>query len=201
MTPCAWTFKIPQHKLVPNVGHCMESSLWQVIEIFIFQMVEVWKCSKWGCSSGVRLEQLGSKTGFWGSEYRSTTPWWTVDCGHICQSTGRKTCFDISHDRNEYGFHTQVWGLWCSKWSILKYEKYCTHCKAGGKERLMLLIRGDRAVASWWMLMSMSIPWPGRCEDQQGRPVNIDELKGSIGNNPLTDLTGFGAHINKEIMD
>ena len=50
--------------------------------------------------------------------------------------------------------------------------------------------------------MSMSIPWPaGRCEDQQDRPVNIDELKGLIGKNPLTDLTGFEAHINKEIKD
>ena len=28
-------------------------------------------------------------------------------------------------------------------------KKYCTHCKAGGKESLTLLIRGDRAVASW----------------------------------------------------
>ena len=31
--------------------------------------------------------------------------------------------------------------------------------------------------------------------------MNIDELKGSIGKNPLTDLTGFGACINREIMD
>ena len=40
-----------------------------------------------------------------------------------------------------------------------------------------------------------------RCEDQQDRPVDIDELKGSIGKNPLTDLTGFGACINEEIKD
>ena len=31
--------------------------------------------------------------------------------------------------------------------------------------------------------------------------MNIDELKGLIGKNPLTDLTGFGAHINKGITD
>ena len=50
--------------------------------------------------------------------------------------------------------------------------------------------------------MSMSIPWPaGRCEDQQDRPVNIDKLKGLIGKNPLTNLTGFRAHINEEIKD
>ena len=55
--------------------------------------------------------------------------------------------------------------------SILRYETfgiasgvyssmkiYCTHCKAKGEDRLTLLIRGDRAVASWRTLMSMSIP-------------------------------------------
>ena len=34
--------KILQHKLAPNVGHHTESSLWQVIEIFIVPMIKVW---------------------------------------------------------------------------------------------------------------------------------------------------------------
>ena len=147
------------------MGHHTESSLWQVIRIHIVQPVEVevkFKVEKFQLMMQFRFLSWVIEKQDWilgnSTRVQFCDAQWTVV--NSVEVQAEKTCFDVSKDRNEYGFHTWVQGLWHNKWSILEYEKYHTHCKAKGKERLTLLIRGDRAVASWWMLMSVSIPWP-----------------------------------------
>ena len=79
--------------------------------------------------------------------------------------------------------------------SILRYEAFgiISGVYSSMKNIVLiarLLIRGDRAVASWWMMMSTSIP------DLEGVRTNktglstLMNLEGLIGKNPLTDLTG-----------
>ena len=124
--------KVLWHKLAPNVGHVhRESSLWQVIEIFIIQPLEV-EAQGWSlkmfqlgkCSLGVWPEQLESKTGFWGNEYRSTSQWRIVDCGHICQSTdAEKLVLMYSRIGMSMDSILGYEGLWYSKWEHTQVQK------------------------------------------------------------------------------